>query len=75
MNHHPAKKKGLGTVSHFWGFLASALRAPAQKTPKMQRLASGSYAASFSARNSFGLLFFRVRMGLLLFQIKCCASF
>lgn len=71
MNHHLEKRRVLVRYRIWW-----ASEPGGEEAHQMRRLANGPlYAANFSASSSFGLLLFKVRMGLLLLQIRCWASF
>ena len=67
------KSVRFGMVSHLEEFGAGARRAEAKNSSKCG--GRGFYAAVFSANISTGLLLPNVRIGLLLLQIKCSASF
>ena len=70
MNHHLEKERSRYGIA-FGGLPSREARKPTKCGGSPILL----YAASFSASSSFGLLLFKVRMGLLLLQIRCWASF
>lgn len=72
VNHFPEKKIRLRYGIAFGGLRSRSPEGGGEEAHQMRRpVERPHFAASFSASSSLGLLFFKIRIGLLLLQSKC----
>ncbi len=76
VNHFPSKKDKRSVWHCDWWALETEPGGRRRKSPPIAAAHCATRCSlSLSVSSSLGLLSFRVRMGLLLLQIKCCANF